>query len=345
MTFNNASNSSNTDFELSTGRFQFADRVRLDGGYAENIGIAYSAGTFTVQGANGSALSSTNPGYINLQSRTAGRQIKIAVTANQTFTDGSSGGIDNMIFGVSSGVNWSHDMPFYIYAVVNDNENAIAFMIGRLPHYTVAPATAKIGKSGAVVNTGQADLYSLANITVGDYDGNPCLCIGAFRMQFAGATDSWTVQTLNASDGIGQFHETTTFTFARGQLGAASGKYFQNSGGTAPDDADGNYAYHIQKNGYCYAKLAFPAIDTAGVGAVTAVQMMPLNGDGSIFCQGFLFVGGNYALVCGFSSANDSASINGLIQVSNLGNGILNNVNFSIGSQYAASMYYFISMA
>ena len=112
MTFNNASNSSNTDFELSSGRFQFANRVRLDGGYAENIGIAYSGGTFTVQGADGNALSSTNPGYINLQSTTAGRQIKIAVTSNQTFTDGSSGTIDNQRFGLTTGVNASVDIPF-----------------------------------------------------------------------------------------------------------------------------------------------------------------------------------------------------------------------------------------
>jgi hypothetical protein len=345
MTFNNASNSSNTDFELSTGRFQFADRVRLDGGYAENIGIAYSAGTFTVQGANGSALSSTNPGYINLQSRTAGRQIKIAITANQTFTDGSAGGTDNQRFGLTTGVNASVDIPFYLYAVLNDSENAIAFMIGRIPHHVVAPATTKIGQSGSVVNTGQADLFSLASITVGDYDANPCLCLGSFRMRFTGATDSWTVQTIITSDGVGQFNESTSFSFPRGQYGSATSKCFANNGGTAPDDADGGYNYYILKSGFCLAKIAFPVMDTAGVGAVNLTQVYPLAADGAITTWGYLASGGVFALLTGGPASNNSSLGNALFQTSNVGNGQLTNVNLPLSSGYNSTSYYYISMA
>jgi hypothetical protein len=343
MTFNNATNSSNTDFELSTGRFQFADRVRLDGGYVENIGIAYSAGTFTVQGANGTALSATNPGYVNLQSKTAGRQIKVAVTANQTFTDGAAGTTDNQRFGLTSGVNASVDIPFFLYAIVNDSENTIAFMVGRVPHHIVAPATTKIGQSGSVVNTGQADLFSLASITVGDYDGNPCLCIGSFRMRFTGATNSWTVQTIDMSDGIGQFNESTSFSFPRGQYGAATNKCFSNNGGTAPDDADGGFSYNIQKTGWCYSKIAFPAIDTAGVGAVQAVQILPLAADGSIVGSGYFVAGGVYGIMMTACSLNNSNLADSLAQTSNAGNGLLTNANFGVGAAYAANQYYYIS--
>lgn len=276
MTFNNAVNGSNTDFELSSGTMQFANRDRLCGGYAENIGISYSAGTFTVQAGDGNALSATNPGYINLQSKaTPGKQIKVPVTANQTFTDGSAGTTDNMRWNLTSGRNASVDIPFYLYAVLSDSEASIAFMISRVPHAFVSPASASIGKSGAVVNTGQGDFFSLANITTTDYDANPCLCIGSFRMQFTGATDSWTVQTLTNQDGIGNFQDNMTFSFPRGHFGAAASKVFADNGGTAPDDADGIYSYNIAKNGRVNFTFGFPNFDTAGAGAVTLLLALP----------------------------------------------------------------------
>lgn len=290
MTFNNAVNGSNTDFEISSGTFQFANRTRLRGGYSENIGIVYSSPTFTVQAANGTSLSTTNPGYINLQSTTPGQQIKIAVTANQTFTDGAAGTTDNQRFGLTTGRDAAVNIPFFIYAVLNDSQNAINFMISRTPNNFRSPAVASIGKTGAVVNVGGGDFFSLGDVTVADYDQNPCLCIGSFRMQFVGATDSWTMVALSeGQDGIGKFQEGIQFGVPLGHFGAAAGKWFLDNGGTAPHDSSGGYDYFIQTCGFVRSHLSFPSVTTAGVGAVVAKLATPFaSANGAINSHGFL---------------------------------------------------------
>lgn len=259
-----------------------------------NIGMSYSAGTFTVCSADGTALSASNPGYVTLQSKTAGLLKIVTVTANQTFTDGSAGQIDNMRWGVSTGVNWANDMPFYLYAILNDAENAVAFAISRIPNRVTSPVAAGIGKAGAVVNTGQGDMFSLANITVADYESNPCLCIGSFRMQFAGATDSYTVQALNSGDGIGNFNEQTQFTYPASQNGNATGSYFLANGGTAPIWADQASAYYIDRFGRISWIFSSDGINvtTDGVGAVALRAAMPLGYYGNSIGDNLAFYGG-----------------------------------------------------
>lgn len=241
-----------------------------------NIGIAYSGGTFTVRSANGSSLSGTNIGYVTLQSKgTPGNLVTIAVTADQTFTDGSGGGLDNARFGVTTGVNWAQDMPYFLYAVMDNTEAAIAFMISRNPCATVSPASTGISKSGSIINVNQADFFCLPNVTITDYDVNPCLCIGSFRMQFAGATDSWTVQTLNTTDGIGNFNDQIVFTFPTGQNGAASGTYILAGAGTEPTWTTNAMVYSIQKNGLVKYNFNGQTANVAGVGAQTLAPILP----------------------------------------------------------------------
>jgi hypothetical protein len=245
-----------------------------------NISIGYSGGTFTVAGYDGTALSATNPGIVWLQDKTTpGHLRRYLVTANQTFTDGSSGQIDNMRWGVTTGVNWALDAPFYLYAVTNDALDTIAFAISRVPHLTSSPAAAKIGKQGAVVNVSQSDMYLLPNVTVADYEQNPCTCLGAFRMQFAGATDSWTVQTLNATDGIGQFHEETWFIAPLGQMGATTSTYFITQAGTQPvfDSGQSSVSYRISKTGTMDWSMLLISCTTPGAGAAALTAALPLN--------------------------------------------------------------------
>ena len=52
-----------------------------------NLGIGLSAGTFSILGANGSALSSSNPGYVQIPTTPAGTSKVFQITANQTFVD------------------------------------------------------------------------------------------------------------------------------------------------------------------------------------------------------------------------------------------------------------------
>lgn len=296
--------------EFSADASGFVSLLPNSGIQASNIGIAYSAGTFTVQGYDGTALSATNPGIVWLQDKTnPGRLKKYLVTANQTFTDGAAGTTATQRWNLTAGVNWATDMPFYLYAVGNDAETTIAFMISRIPHATVSPAAASIGKTGAIVNVGQGDFFSLANITVADYDANPCLLLGSFRMQFVGATNSWTVQTLTTTDGIGNYQEGKVFSVAKGQLGAAAGKFFANNGGTAPDASAGISVYTIDRNGLVVIDIG-GNIDTAGVGAGACTLISPFRRtSGLVHASGFWVSAGGSpgsTIVTTFAGSSDT---------------------------------------
>lgn len=277
---------SSTDFTVTSTGFVQSKTTGPSLG-VKNIGFTYNAGTgvFTVCAADGSALSAANPGYVTLNAKSnSGQTVTIAVTANQSFIDdtGASEIIGNL-FGLTTAVAVTVDIPFFLYAVSNDSENAIAFMISRFPGTLSAPVAAKIGKpSSAIANT-QGSFFSIDDITQADYESNPCLCIGSFRMRMS-AADDWTVQPLAFYDGVGHFQNGTQFSVPRGQFGAAAGKFFKNNGGTAPDDSAGAFIYSIDfVNIRINYKLAFPSVDTAGVGAVTAILAMPFNsGEGSI---------------------------------------------------------------
>ena len=275
-----------------------------------NLGISYSAGTFTVSGNDGTALSSTNPGYVVLQSKANSGLLKtILVTANQTFTDGSSGTTDNARFGLVTAVNWSNDIPFYLYAVMDDTESAIAFMISRMPHATSSPASTSISKSGSIINVSQADFFSLANVTLTSYDSNPCINLGSFRMQFIGATDSWTVQSLSYGDGIGQYNDQTIFTMPTGVNGSAASTYFQSNAGTVPQfnaGASGVF-YYVRRNGQCNVIIELNTCTVAGVGAQALNPTIPYNdatGQDGIFGYSQAAAGTAYLLNATLNSAN-----------------------------------------
>lgn len=262
----------------ATGVYSSSYNKFYQPGYA-NIGISQSSGTtFTVLAEDGTSLSSTNPGYIALQSFANPGQVKrFTVTANQSFTQT---GLGNSLFGITTGVNWLNDMPFYLYAVSNANngENAITFMISRIPHRTVAPAATNIGQSGNTLASTQGSFFALATITAADYAGAPCLCIGSFRMQYTGATTKWTIQTLVNSDGIGQYNDgLNIFTLPAGQNGAQSGKHFTANGGTAPAWTSESGIYTIKRDGtvkYLFANNG--AISVSGVGSVILTAVIPL---------------------------------------------------------------------
>ena len=48
----------------ANGLVTWSDRVRLVEGHTENLELSYSSPTLTIRGANGSDLSSSNPGIV-----------------------------------------------------------------------------------------------------------------------------------------------------------------------------------------------------------------------------------------------------------------------------------------
>lgn len=227
-------NFSSVDFTVDANGFVQATNSGGTVG-VRNIGYTYSAGTglFSITAQDGSALSASNPGYVTIASKASpGTLVTVPVTANQTFIDdnGASTIVGNL-FGLTSGRAYAQDIPFYVYAVLNDAGNAISFMISRYPNTPTSPVSGKIGKTGSAVANSQGSFFALSNPTVTNFDVNPALRVGGFRMRMSAAND-WTVQTLSTVDGVGKFFQGYQFTLTTGQFGAAVGSFFKGSGPT-----------------------------------------------------------------------------------------------------------------
>lgn len=254
-----------------------------------NLGIDYNGGTgvFTVTSADGTALSATNPAYVTMQSKSdAGKLITIKVTANQDFIDdvGASEIINNL-FGLDTGIAYGNSIPFYIYAVTNDSENAIAFMLSRIPHRTISPLLANIGDPSSSVADTQGSFWSLEDITETEFDENPCLLVGSFRMQMS-ASDDWTLLTLDESDGIGQFQEKKGFTMPTGVFGSASGTFWQANAGTEPTFNTGGISYVMGLDGIVDFECDLGNVNNVTSGSQTLSLTLPYisltGGDGMI---------------------------------------------------------------
>ncbi len=246
-----------------------------------NLGINYDVGSgvFTVTSQSGAALSSTNKSTINLPSKTTpGTVAEYNITANQNFIDDNGASqIINNLFGLATGVEGAN-IPFFIYAVTNDAENAIQFMLSRVPAMKVSPAADAIGDPASAVADDQADFWSFDNIDQTLFDTNPCLMVGSFRMSMS-TLDDWTVQTLLVSDGMGLFQEDVFFEMPIGQFGAASGKFLADNGGTAPAFASNQFDYRINaRDQQCFIVLRLENVNVPGIGSATSRVVFPYRG-------------------------------------------------------------------
>jgi hypothetical protein len=181
--------------------------IAANGNDHTNLAFTYASGTgtFTVHDAQGGALSASNPAFVRFQDKATPGQYKyISVEANQDFIDDAgSSEIINNLFGESTGVATSADVRFYLYAVTNDDMDAVQLMISRQAGRTTSPAAANIGAPDDAVADLYTDFFSLDSIDETLYDNNPCVMIGSFRMQMS-ASDDWTVQTIDSTDGSKQ---------------------------------------------------------------------------------------------------------------------------------------------
>ena len=254
------------------------------------LSMSYSAGTFTIADYQGKALSGANLSYVTLQSQTSGFSNTFPLSSNYTFTDAAgTNDIGANLFGITSGVAWGLDCPFYLYAVSNSANNDVAIGFGRIPHLTQSPAATKLAVAGTTIATTQGSLFLMkkggVTPTVANFASQPCVCIGTFRMR-ATSTPAWTVQGLDFSkDGIGTFNESTTFFFPQGQHGASASTWLLANGGTAPtfsSSATTGYGYSPKRNGMCKCSPFMNGDGgTAGLGAVATQLALPLALDSS----------------------------------------------------------------
>lgn len=305
------------EFDVDADGFaQLDSRVRLSPNYVENLAFDYNAGTglFSVTGANGSALSATNPGFVTVWHPTDPNTLVLfKITADQTFTDGNgTSDIVGNTFGRVSADDWTgYPVPFFVYAVINDDADNVVFMICLSPNKKAATVTAsRIGYPGQPQGDFQGSFFSFDAITTDDYNSNPCTYIGSFRMEKDASSD-WFVSTLSeASDGVGKYNEETTFSFPLGVQGSASGTHLKDNGGTAPVFSTNNYSFRVWRNGMveCMIDLENDG-GTDGAGAVTANLSVPYHVDDMPGSTNYPQVAGR---VNGTGFANELAFFQGL---------------------------------
>ncbi|MGD2065783.1 MAG: hypothetical protein PVI43_01260 [Candidatus Bathyarchaeota archaeon] len=247
-----------------------------------NLGFNYSSPTFSITSRDGSALSASNPATVTFNSKAnPGQLVTVSVTANQSFDDssGTSTIVDNRL-GLLSGDNWgSNDIPIFVYAVLNDDEDDVTFMISRVPSAYESPPSGRIG-TPAAAQTSQQMFFAFSSITTTSWDNNPIVYIGCFRMRYTqpGGADDWTVQALDERDGPARTYDSMNFVFPQNVFGAASSTRWQPEGGTAPVYDTEDCRYIIKRDGTCVFMYSGSTNTTPGAGAVDAKLAIPFNG-------------------------------------------------------------------
>jgi len=287
---NNIYDSGATDARWNNGWFNnpvYAHGIRLIHGQVFNMGISFATNTFTVHGQDGTALSSTNSAWVVLESKASpGQKVIYSMVANQTFVDNSITSDAKAATGNRFGITvantttaaWAQDIPFYLYAVGNNNEDTIQMMISRDPSKHLSPTVTSIAAPDDLVGDTQNSFYSFSAIDETLYDLNPCANLGGFRMQ-NNTAGAWVVQAISDLDGIGNFHDATWFNLPAGVNGAQDGKFLSDNGGTAPVFSTNDYKYRVFRNGHVRVQIALDGdggVD--GSGAVDSLVFLPYSG-------------------------------------------------------------------
>jgi hypothetical protein len=254
--------------------------VSVPGGWVWNLGMSISGGTLTISGADGTALSASNPAYVMMADRSSLGLFKIhKLTANQTMVTSGLNGYDvRFMTGFSGAVNRS--LVFYVYLVTNDAQDTPLFALGANPFQTLSPADTQMGYSGSPNNcdyTYSICLFSSATLT--SYDNNPAICVGSFQASYTAAGTSYSWTALTTTDGIGKFNENTPILMPAECGASATGSYFRNNGGTAPIFASNLVFYQMRLDGTCKITVRLDGVGSAnGAGAGSLYFGLPGSG-------------------------------------------------------------------
>ena len=263
----------------------------LGGEGAENLGLGVNEGELKIVQADGSSFTKTAFGRVRIQSTTDGEVISLRITEDtHSFldaTNGTSSDIRGEAFGVTAGVAWEEDRPFYLYAVnADDTDSGLAFALSPDPTLTSSPSPDFIGSGdGPMGIPSDSGMFFLTSEDVTEtHDNSPCLRIGGIRMQIlggdAGDTD-WTLQSLDSSRGDGiRTHPFVgrQFRMVTGQNGADSGSFLGLAAITrcesedkvptwaTPDDIIYEYQVHLDGQVTVFFTTATAGFVTNGVG-------------------------------------------------------------------------------
>jgi len=239
-----------------------------------NLGFTHAAGTLTLHGYEGTALSSTNPGYILMPSNaTPGTYVLLPVTANDTLTVTDL--TDNLL-GSTVAVAWGNPMPLAIGFMADSSDANLEPIIYRtIPLRSTPSSDGDIGDPSSATADEQYSVFAWNDITQTNYTSKAIGGIGTIRAT-KDSSDVWTLTALDIQDGVGHWQENRQFLFPVGHNGAAAGKHFLDNGGTAPVWSDTtSYRYWISRTGEFRFQCSFGGVTTGGVGAVAALVSQP----------------------------------------------------------------------
>lgn len=313
---------------------------------SHGLGISLDAGVFSILSANGGDLSNLNPGFVCIPNGAIkGLLNTYMLTANQSFNDSASGGstIIGNLFGTASGDTWNQDVPFYLYACIDNSNTTPVFGISRIPNLSIAPTAGNIGTPSSVTCNVSYGMFIFKDVTISDYDLNPVVCVGSFRMRKNSSND-WTVQALNNSDGFGRFQDDKIFIMPTGVNGNALGKYFIDNTGTAPAFNSNFVTYTLSRSGSLwFNSLMFNnSPGTSGVGAVDLTHNLVIEAS-NVFGQNLYSGYGSYQNSPGNPFFNAGPVVSGTNVTFRLNNGtttVLQNSNFPNTTGYSIAWSY-----
>lgn len=244
----------------------------------QNFGVSLDTGVFTIAGADGTDLSSSNPAYITLNSNaTFGETVLYTVTSNIEFDMSDMTGAK---FG-ASGNAWSLAMPMYFGFIADDSDTNLQFCVSRSPFMLVAPTAGNIGAidGPSLASKDYSIFLNGSGLNENLYNGNQVGFIGTFTST-KDASDIWTAAALTKKDGIGQFNCGRMFSYPTGQNGAAAGYYTRAVGAaTDPNFATKVVNYMLNIDGTCTLKYQLENCNVAGAGAVVFNPTAPFVND------------------------------------------------------------------
>lgn len=262
----------------------------LSGGWVCNLGMSYSAGTFTVTDASQTTLSATNPGFICTPVPSGTGLQVIRVTAGPSFKDDvhASSDLTGIGFGITEAVAYANAMPFFLYAAVKsatdvdgvDGNSALFF--SRKANLTTTPSsTNNIGTTNSAPVTDDQDaIFVLGDFTKSNYTSVPCVPIGAFRMTWSAANTDWTVAALAWPDGMGKWSMEAFYrdiwAVPLQQFGASASTHMLPNGGTAPVWSSDSLVYQVGPDPFVTFRMVCSGDGgTDGAGAVQAQVALP----------------------------------------------------------------------
>lgn len=247
-------------------------------GLSSNCELNVSANTITISGANGTALSASNPCLIGINSFTSSVAAQASFTSNVTVTGGASSQTDGNLWGITE-ANWANKMPMFIGIITDGTSNY--FTLSRIPVQYAAQVAVDATDICQLDDTscdGEADVMILASgLTLANWVNAPITQVAWVAATYATSGNAWTFsEDTNYQVGFNFNFERHWFAFPQAQKGAASGTHLLANSGTPPQCSTENYRYNINRHSDVKIDVDYASDGgTDGSGAVGTLLATP----------------------------------------------------------------------